>query len=290
VSAVVHIRRFGDPACPWDFSAEPARWRLRWHYGDALQWEPRLIVLSESVDSLVAKGFTTERMATSHAWFAERFGMPISTAVRPRLAASVHACRAVVATRLHAPEREEAILRRLRVRTMAGGLLDEPETIAAAARDAGVDPAALATWVEEPEVEAALREDMRLARTPSPVALALNHKLADAGGGRRYTAPSYVLSRLDDPSRTLDVPGFNAVEGYEAAIANLAPELERRAAPESVEEVLAWAGEPLATAEVALVCGLDRDEAQRQLEAAATPVPLGGVAYWTLAAFAARAA
>jgi 2-hydroxychromene-2-carboxylate isomerase len=284
VSALVRIRRFGDPACPWDFSAEPARWRLRWHYGDALEWEPRLIVLSETTESMVAKGFTTERLAEGYRWFVERFGMPISTAVRPRLAVSVHACRAVVATRLHEPEREEAILRRLRLRAMAGLLLDEPETIAGAARDAGVDPDELAGWVEEPEVEAALREDMRLARSPSAVALALNHKLADAEGGRRYTAPSYVLSRLDDPSRVLDVPGFNAVEGYEAAIANLAPELERRPAPESVEEVLAWAGEPLATAEVALVCGLDRDEAQRRLEAAATPVPLGDVSYWTLAA------
>ena len=281
---VLHIRRFGDPACPRDFSAEPARWRLRWHYGAALQWEPRLIVLSESTESMVAKGFTTERMAENYAWFVKRFGMPISTAVRPRLAVSVHACRAVVATRLHEPEREEGILRRLRLRTMAGELLDDPATIAGAARDAGVDPEALARWVEEPEVEAALREDMALARSPSPVALALDHKLADSGGGRRYTAPSYVISRLDDPARTLDVPGFNAVEGYEAAIANLAPELDRRPAPESVEEVLAWAGEPLATAEVALVCGIDRDEAQRRLEAAATPVPLGDVAYWTLAA------
>lgn len=289
MSALVHIRRFGDPACPWDFSAEPARWRLRWHYGDALHWEPRMIVLSESTEAMVAKGFTPERLAENYAWFVERFGMPISTAVRPRLAVSVHACRAVVATRLHQPEREEAVLRRLRLRAMAGLLLDEPETIAGAARDAGVDPEALAEWVEEPEVEAALREDVRLARSPSPVALALDHKLADADGGRRYTAPSYVLSRLDDPSRVLDVPGFNAVEGYEAAIANLAPELERRPAPESVEELLAWAGEPLATAEVALVCGLDRDEAQRRLEAAATPVPLGDVAYWTLAAVEAAA-
>ena len=60
------------------------------------------------------------------------------------------------------------------------------------------------------------------------------------------------------------------MEVYEAAIANLAPELERRAAPDSVEEVLAWAGEPLATAEVAAICGIDRDEAQQQLSAVAS--------------------
>ena len=49
------------------------------------------------------------------------------------------------------------------------------------------------------------------------------------------------------------MPGFNPVEAYETAIANLAPELERRAKPASVEEMLAWAREPLATAEIAMV-------------------------------------
>jgi predicted DsbA family dithiol-disulfide isomerase len=275
--AVISITRFGDPACPWDFSAEPARYRLRWHYGDAIEWRPTMIVLSEVPDTT---RFTPERLGEVLGWFQERFGMPIDSTPK-RASASVHACRAVVATRLHAPDRTEAILRRLRVRVMAGGLLDDPELIAAAAADAGLDPDELAAWTREDEVERALREDMRLTRTPSAVALALNHKLADAGGGRRYTAPSYVISRLDD-GRTIDVPGFNAVEGYEAAIANLAPEIERRPKPESVEELLAWAGEPLATAEVAVVCEIDADEARRQLEAVAERIPVGPDAYWAL--------
>ena len=46
----------------------------------------------------------------------------------------------------------------------------------------------------------------------------------------------------------LDVPGFNPVEVYETAIAHLEPNLDRRAKPTSAEELLAWAGEPLATA------------------------------------------
>lgn len=283
--AVISITRFGDPACPWDFSAEPSRYRLRWHYGDAIDWRPTMIVLSEAPETT---RFTPERLSEVLGWFQARFGMPID-ATPKRASASVHACRAVVATRLHAPERTEAILRRLRVRVMAGGLLDDPELIAAAAADAGIDPDDLAAWTAEDEVERALRDDMRLARSPSPVALALNHKLADAGGGRRYTAPSYVISRLDD-GRTIDVPGFNAVEGYEAAIANLAPEIERRPKPESVEELLAWAGEPLATAEVATVCQLDADEARRQLETVAERIPVGPDAYWTLAAAVRQAA
>jgi hypothetical protein len=46
----------------------------------------------------------------------------------------------VVAARLYAPAAEEPLLRRLRVRAMLGALLDEPEVLSAAARDAEVAP------------------------------------------------------------------------------------------------------------------------------------------------------
>ena len=36
----VSIELFTDPACPFAFSAEPVRQRLRWHYGDGLRWTP----------------------------------------------------------------------------------------------------------------------------------------------------------------------------------------------------------------------------------------------------------
>jgi predicted DsbA family dithiol-disulfide isomerase len=68
-------------------------------------------------------------------------------------ASSEPACRAVVAARVHAPGDEPALLRRLRVRTMAGGLLDDPDLIAAAAVDAGLDPHALAEWARDPAVQ-----------------------------------------------------------------------------------------------------------------------------------------
>ena len=44
--AAIDITVFTDPACPFAFSAEPARWRLRWHYGDQLSWSTRMIVLT----------------------------------------------------------------------------------------------------------------------------------------------------------------------------------------------------------------------------------------------------
>ena len=102
---MIDVTLYTDPACPFAFSAEPARLRLRWHYGDGL-------------------------------------------------------------------------LRALRARTMSGGLLDDPQLIAAAARDAGLDPDQLAT-----------------------------------------------------AQASTCLPGFTPVEAYEAAIANLDPELTRRPPP-----------------------------------------------------------
>ena len=69
------------------------------------------------------------------------------------------------------------------------------------------------------------------ARAPSPAARALDHKLGGPPGQRRYTAPSYELAARDGGA-DVRVPGFNPVEAYEAAIANLAPELERRPKPD----------------------------------------------------------
>jgi hypothetical protein len=199
-----------------------------------------------------------------------KYGMPIDTRRRPRMMATVHACRAVVAARLHAPEHELALLRRLRIRGMAGELIDEPGVIARCAREAGIEPMMVfRAAADDPAVEVALREDMAAARAPSAPSLALDHKLADSGtGGRRYTCPSYEIERTGGDGLgwpRFDAPGFQPVEVYEAAIANLAPELDRRAEPGTVEDVLTWAGEPLATAEVAAICGIDRDNAHAEL-------------------------
>jgi predicted DsbA family dithiol-disulfide isomerase len=279
--ASLTIREFTDPACPFAFSAEPGRLKLRWLYGDQIEWQPRMVVLSESPDDYVAKGFTPERQVGALETIKRRYGMPIDTRRRPRMMATVHACRAVVAARLRAPDREQALLRRLRIRAMAGDLIDEPGVIALCAREAGIDPMTLfRAEADDPALEVALREDMVAARAPSAPALALEHKLAP---GPRYTCPSYEIERSGgDGWPRFDVPGFQPVEVYEAAIANLAPELERRHAPDSVAEVLEWAGEPLAAAEVATICGIGRDEAEAQLEAVVGSANGGG--WWSLPA------
>jgi hypothetical protein len=119
-----------------------------------------------------------------------------------------------------------------------------------------------------------------------PAARVLDDKLANWSGGRRYTCPSYELVRATPPpadwptARRVDLPGFRPVEAYEAAIANLAPELTRRPDPVSVEEVLAWAGMPLATAEVAAVCDREIADVRGELARAARFEPIGIDGYW----------
>jgi predicted DsbA family dithiol-disulfide isomerase len=276
------VTHFTDPGCPFAFSAEPHRYRLRWLYGDQLEWETHMVVLSESPADYEEKGFTPEKQAASLERIQRRHGMPIDPRPRPRMTATVEACRAVVAARLRAPERHEALLRALRIAAMAGDLIDEPEVIDAAARDAGLDPAELRGWMAEELVEAALREDMAAARAPAPAAQALEHKLApeeEAEDGLRYTCPSYEFAR--DDGRRVALPGFQPVEVYEAAVANLGPELERRDPPGSVAEVLAWAGEPLATAEVAAIAELDLATARTELARVASERPAGPDGYWS---------
>jgi predicted DsbA family dithiol-disulfide isomerase len=282
--ASLTIREFTDPACPFAFSAEPSRLKLSWLYGDEIEWQPRMVVLSESPSDYDSKGFTPERQVEAMESIQRRYGMPIDPRRRPRMVATVHACRAVVAARLHAPDRERALLRRLRIRAMAGDLIDEPGVIALCAREAGIEPTMVfRAWNDDPAVEVTLREDMAAARAPSGPAVALEHKLASSGPfGYRYTCPSYEIERSGGGWPRFDVPGFQPVEVYEAAIANMAPELERRAAPDSVEEVLAWAGEPLATAEVAAISGLTHEEARTELARVANEDAVGPDGWWSL--------
>ena len=162
---------------------------------------------------------------------------------------------------------------------MLGGLLDDPELIAAAARDAGLDPAQLEEWCTHDDVLRALQADVEAARSPTPAARALDHKLGGPKERRRYTAPSYEMARADSAATPVVIPGFNPIEAYETAIANLAPELPRRPKPARVEDVLAWAGEPLATAEVALVMQLDPQKARAALTRVATPHTAGADFY-----------
>ena len=197
--ADVRITEYTDPGCPWAYSAEPYRRRLEWLYGDDIEWDVRMVVLADSPADYVERGFTPDRQAAAFTRISREHGMPIDTSARPRMAATRPACRAVVAVRLHEPETARSLLRCLRVHYFAGdGLLDEPEMLDLAAASAGLDRAALARWMADPRVDEALAQDMASARRPMQAARVLDHKLANWSGGRRYTCPSYEVTRLSD--------------------------------------------------------------------------------------------
>ena len=204
----IEITHFTDPACPVAFSAEPIRQRLRWHYGAQLGWRTVLIQLTagDAREAAVLAGGAPN--------LQRQYGMPIDPARRARPASSEPACRAVIAARLFAPGREDVLLRRLRVLGMAGGLLDDPQLVGLAVLEAGLDQDAVAAWLLDPRVSEALTADMAAARTPSVAALALDHKLGGAKGARRYSAPSYELTR---EQASFSLPGFSPVEACEAA-------------------------------------------------------------------------
>jgi predicted DsbA family dithiol-disulfide isomerase len=279
--ADVRITEFTDPGCPWAYSAEPFRRRLDWLYGDHIEWRLRMVGLSASPEEALERGFTPEVQAGAFKRIAHDEGMPIDTRERPRMAATIPACRAVVATRRHAPELAPELLRCLRLRNFSGQLLDEPETLAGAAADTGLDPIELERWIEEPETAIDLEADMAMARQPLDAARVLDHKLANWSGGRRYTCPSYEIQRLSD-GVSIAVPGYQPFNVYDVVTANLVPGLDRRDAPESVEEVLRWAGTPLATKEVAVICDIDRYDAREQLGRVAEERPVGFDGFWSL--------
>ena len=275
--AAVTITEYTDPGCPFAFSAEPFRRRLQWLFGDQLEWRPRMVVLADTPEEYLEKGFTTERQSSSFETLSREHGMPIDTRLRPRMAATAPACRAVVAARLFAPEAERALLRRLRVRHFSGQLLDDPATIADAAVDAGIDPAELTQWLDRPEVD-----DGAASRTRPPparrraAALAQSHKLAEWSGGMRYTCPSYEIEGLS-------VPGLPAVGGLRGGAGQRRARARASATRRATStEVLRWAGTPLATREVAEVCQISDREAREALGRVAVEAHVGADGFWSL--------
>src|SRR5688572_13631737 len=122
-AAAVCITEFTDPGCPWAWSAEPFRRRLTWLYGDALEWRLRMVVLSERPQDHLDRGFTPELLAEGSAQIAREHRMPIDTRMRPRMSATLPACRAVVAARVHAPAQAHGLMRALQIRNFSGELL-----------------------------------------------------------------------------------------------------------------------------------------------------------------------
>ena len=288
---VIDVTEYSDPGCPWAYSASPDLAVLRWRYGDGLRWRLVLIGLTEEREQYERRGFTPQRSARSQRSFS-RFGMPFSHEVKPAVAATARMCRAVVATRLLAPELEREAFRALQFAQFTTPLvLDEDASLREAlATVPGLDADAVVAALDRDDVTAAYEADRAEARTAAGGATEFQGKHATSDGPVRYTAPSLIF-RAED-GRTLEAGGFQSLEAYDVCIANLDRTLTRRGPAASAVEALAAFPGGLTTAEVAAI--MTPDLQVRDLVAAEGELidavaegrvrrrPLGDDALWTL--------
>jgi 2-hydroxychromene-2-carboxylate isomerase len=248
----ISVTHFTDPGCPWAYSASPALAVLYWRYGEQLEWRLATIGLTEQADQYVSRGYTPQRASTGYLTFRRRWGMPFATQPRERVVGTGRACRAIVATRLRAPEREYAVFRALQFAWFTTPLLlDRERDIAQALeRVPGLDVAGIVGALDDDDVAAAYEADRAAARTAEGGPTDFQGKAAQTDGPVRYTAPSLIFETGD---ARLEAGGFQPVEAYDVIVANLDPTLERRPAPDDVVDLLAAFPDGLVTAEVAAV-------------------------------------
>jgi predicted DsbA family dithiol-disulfide isomerase len=290
VMAPISITHFSDPGCPWAYSASPALAVLRWRYGAQLDWRLVTIGLAEDPARYVELGYTPTRMAIGNLGF-RRFGMPFAFTPRGRVAATGRACRAIVATRLIEPPREDDVHRALQFGWFTTTLvLDEDADIATALASVdGLDVERVVAAIDDPATVAAYQADKSETRAATGGASELQGKTRQTDGPVRYSAPSLVLER--DGLR-VEAGGFQTVEAYDVLIANLEPTLAREAPAEDARSVLERFPAGLTTQEVAAIMAhnnqpVDRPAAETALvelvgAGGARRTPLGDDALWRL--------
>jgi protein-disulfide isomerase-like protein with CxxC motif len=264
---------------------------LRWRFGDQLDWRLVMIGLSESADRYEELGFTAGRMAAGMRSFEQRFGMPFGAGVKPRLAASSRACRAVIAAREESMDLGYAALRAIQLMQFTtSGLLDDDDDLRGALETVdGLDAAAVVARIDDPEIVTIYDEDKARTRSADGRPTHVQNRHSESDGPVRYTAPTVIFEMPD--GRWLEVGGFQPFESYDNALANLDPALERRPAPERAAEAVLAYPIGLTTAEVAAIMrGSDTSAedipgAERELIAAVDDgelvgIPAGTDALW----------
>lgn len=158
-----------------------------------------------------------------------------------------------MATRLAAPELEDAALRALQfAQFTTTGTLDDPDTLRSALAELeGLDADSVVGRIDDPEVVAAYETDRARARVAAGSPTEFQGRAANTDGAVRYTAPSLVF---DAPGgQRLEAGGFQPIEAYDVVVANLDPTLERRPPAGDPLAVLGAFPYALTTAEVAAV-------------------------------------
>ena len=251
-SVPIRITHLSDPGCPFAYSALPFLTALQWRYGDQIAWRHVMIGLTEDRTQYEARGYTPLGMARGNRRFG-RFGMPFAREPKPRMAATARACRLVVATRLTRPELEWPVFRALQFTQFTTALpLDTDDALRdALARVPQLEAEPLLAMLDSDEVTAAYEADRAEARTAEGGPTEFQGKAANTDGSVRFTAPSLLIEAAD--GRRLEVGGFQPLEAYDVAIANLDTSLERRGPATDVRDVVDAFPYALATREIATV-------------------------------------
>jgi protein-disulfide isomerase-like protein with CxxC motif len=290
--ARITVTHFTDPGCPWAYSASPALAVLRWRYRDQLNWRTVTIGLSENPERYVERGYTPTAMAVGQLRF-RRYGMPFSGEPKARVAATSRACRAIVATRLLDPQRENDVLRALQFGWFTTALLlDRDEDISLALqRIGGLDVERVVRAIDDERTLVAYEADRRETRRAEGTPTQLQGKARQTDGPVRYSAPSLVFE--NDVGLRLEAGGFQPIEAYDVLIANLDPGLDRQDPPGNPLEPLAYFPGGLVTQEVAAILAHNNESPDRlatreaMIElvgaGAARRTPLGDDALWAIA-------
>jgi 2-hydroxychromene-2-carboxylate isomerase len=288
VAEPLAVTLYSDPLCPWAYSANPAFRALEWRYGDQLDWRLVLIGLSESYEQNVKRGATPLRSAQGYLRY-RRFGMPIAPSPRARVIVSARACRAAVAARLTSPGSEFAVFRALQFAAFTTPLLldDDADLTRALEGVPGIDASDIVSRLDDSEVVAAYQSDRAEARSAAGSPAELQGKTSTSDGPVRFTAPSVTFGVN---GQRLVAGGWQPLAAYDVCVANLVPDIERRAQPEDVGVVLEAFPAGLTTYEAATVLAAANDEpdgagTERALlelvaDGRARRAPLGDDAIW----------
>lgn len=289
MASTIDVTCFTDPGCPWAYSENPALAVLRWRYSDQLRWRLVMIGLMEDPSGYASRGYTPTRSAQGQARFRDRYDMPFAATPRQRALATARACRAIIATRRIAPDRELAALRALQFGWFNSTLLlDEDGDIAKAIGHVeGLDVEAVIAAIDSPEVIADYEADKQETRTAEGGPTHFQGKARQTDGPVRYSAPSLIFQAGE---RRLEAGGFQPVEAYDVLIANLDTSLQRREPPESPLPALQSFPDGLVTQEVAAIMAPnntlpDKAAAEQQLielvgDGSVRRLPLGNDAFW----------
>lgn len=275
---------FSDPACPWAYSSRPAIARVRWRFGDQLDWRLVMIGLAEEPAEYEERGYSAAWM--TQAWLGFRHtGMPFTLAPRSRVLATGRACRVVVAARIDVPELAWRICRALRFGWFTSQLLlDEDEALRCVLDTIpGVDADALLERIGDDDVEAAYELDRAEARSATGSPSEAQGKAKDG----RYTAPTVIFEK--DGTR-LEAGGSQPLAVYDAVLANVDPTLVRRPPAATALEAIDAFDHGLTTREVALIMAApgsepdDRAAAEELIHYTAAGrigcAPIGNDALW----------